>query len=421
MIQLKDKKDCCGCEACVQRCPKKCIAFKEDEEGFLYPYVNLEHCVDCGLCNQVCPVLCPGEERKPLQVFAAKNLDEEIRRQSSSGGVFTLLAERVLQEGGVVFGARFNSQWEVVHDYTETLEGLAAFRGSKYVQSRIEDNYQKAEYFLKKGRRVLFSGTPCQVAGLKLFLREEYENLLTVDFICHGVPSPGVWREYLKKIAARRAAAGKNTVLSAPLNNRDDFLSRIASISFRDKVLGWKKYSFVVRGSATDGAEQNSVLLSEDLNTNLFLKGFLADLYLRPSCHACPVKSGKSGSDITIGDFWGIEYVFPEKDDDVGISAVLINTLQGLGLYASINCADDSVTYWQVIKGNSALQRSCAEPIQRQLFWEQYGNDDFEDLILRLTRLRLKKRLRKWCRIALKKIGVLTIIKKYANRNSYTD
>ena len=203
MIEIKDKKDCCGCSACVQRCPKQCITLKEDNEGFLYPIVDKKTCIDCGLCEKVCPILHQGEPQKPLKVYAAKNLNEEIRRQSSSGGIFTLLAEQVIQEGGVVFGARFDENWEVKHDYTETIEGLAVFRGSKYVQSRIEDNYKKAEEFLKQGRKVLFSGTPCQIAGLKRFLRKEYEELLTVDFVCHGVPSPGVWRKYLKETVAR--------------------------------------------------------------------------------------------------------------------------------------------------------------------------------------------------------------------------
>lgn len=421
MIQLSDKKDCCGCGACIQSCPKNCISLDEDSEGFLYPKVNIRQCVDCGMCNRVCPVICQGGQHKPLQVFAAKNPNEEIRRQSSSGGIFTLLAEKILEEGGVVFGACFNSNWEVVHDYTETLSGVARFRGSKYVQSRIGDSYQKTESFLQEGRKVLFSGTPCQIAGLRLYLRKEYENLLTVDFICHGVPSPGVWREYLKNIAARRAAAGKNTVLSSSLDNQDDLSGRITSISFRDKVLGWKKFSFVVRGSATDGAEKNSVLLSEDLHTNIFLKGFLADLYLRPSCYACPAKSGKSGSDITIGDFWGIEYVLPKMDDDKGISAVLINTQKGAHFYNSIDCIDELVSYWEVAKGNGALQKNCIKPKLQETFYQLYGKEDLCDLILRLTRLPLKKKMRKWLRILLDRMGILIIIKKYADRNSYSN
>ena len=322
MIEIKEKKDCCGCNACVQVCPKQCISMKEDREGFLYPEVNKDICVDCHLCEKLCPILNQGKERKPLKVYAAKNKDEEIRRQSSSGGIFTLLAEQVINEGGVVFGARFNENWEVVHSYVETKEGLAAFRGSKYVQSRIGDNYKKAESFLKSGRKVLFSGTPCQIAGLNLYLRKEYENLLTVDFICHGVPSPGVWREYLKEEIARQCD-GKNSVLSHPIEKEK---VKIKCISFRDKKLGWKKFSFALTLSVPDGhGAENTVLLSEPLNKNLFLRGFLADLYLRPSCYACPAKCLKSGSDVTIGDFWGIEKVMPEMDDDRGVSVVMVN------------------------------------------------------------------------------------------------
>ena len=212
MIHITDREKCCGCEACIQRCPQQCITLHEDGEGFLYPETDEGRCIDCGLCEKVCPVIFQGTGRRPLNVYAAKNPDEEIRWESSSGGVFTLLAEKILSEGGVVFGARFDARWEVVHDYTENVEGLSAFRGSKYVQSRIGDSFRQTECFLKTGRKVLFSGTPCQIAGLKLFLKKEYDNLLTVDFICQGVPSPGVWRKYLKEIAARRAA-GKNTVL----------------------------------------------------------------------------------------------------------------------------------------------------------------------------------------------------------------
>lgn len=197
MIDIKDKKLCCGCNACVQRCPKQCISVQKDEEGFLYPIVDLSICIDCGLCEKVCLVLNQGSERNPIEVFAAVNKDDSIRMQSSSGGIFTALAEQIIQEKGVVFGARFDEKWEVKHDYTETIEGLKAFRGSKYVQSRIGDTFSKAEFFLKAGRKVMFTGTPCQIAGLRLFLRKEYENLLAVDIICHGVPSPLVWRKYL--------------------------------------------------------------------------------------------------------------------------------------------------------------------------------------------------------------------------------
>lgn len=211
MINIKEKHNCCGCSACVQVCPKQCISMSADNEGFLYPQIDTAICIDCGLCEKVCPVINQNEPREPLAVYAANNNNEDIRLKSSSGGIFTLLAEQIISEGGVVFGARFNENWEVVHDYTEAIEGLEPFRGSKYVQSIIGDNFIKAKQFLTDGRKVLFSGTPCQIAGLKKFLRKEYENLLTVEVVCHGVPSPMVWRDYLDYKRAKRAA-GKNSV-----------------------------------------------------------------------------------------------------------------------------------------------------------------------------------------------------------------
>ncbi len=220
MIELKRKEDCVGCWACAQRCPKECISMHEDSEGFLYPEVDASLCIDCHLCEKVCPVIHPGGERRPLASYAAVNRDERVRQSSSSGGVFTALAEKVIARGGVVFGARFDEKWEVVHGWTDSVEGLAGFRGSKYVQSRMGSCFREAESFLKSGREVLFSGTPCQVSGLRLFLRKEYAGLLTVDFICHGVPSPGVWRNYLKEEVARQCD-GKNTVSPGPISGKD--------------------------------------------------------------------------------------------------------------------------------------------------------------------------------------------------------
>lgn len=215
MLQLTDKQDCCGCHACASVCARQCITMQEDNEGFLYPVVDASTCTDCGLCEKVCPVINQDEPRKPLKVYAAKNRNEEIRRQSSSGGIFTPLAESVIRDGGVVFGAKFDKDWNVVHAWTDTIEGITDFRGSKYVQSTIGDAYREAREFLKQGRKVLFSGTPCQIAGLRKFLRKEYDNLLAVDVVCHGVPSPLVWRKYLEETRVKLRAerdAGKNTV-----------------------------------------------------------------------------------------------------------------------------------------------------------------------------------------------------------------
>lgn len=399
MINISDKENCCGCSACVQKCPKQCITLKEDNEGFLYPLVDKDKCIDCGLCEKVCPVLHQNESRKPLKVYAAINKNEEIRRQSSSGGVFTLLAEKIINEGGVVFGARFDDSWEVMHDYTDTIEGLAAFRGSKYVQSRIEDNFQKAENFLKEGRKVLFSGTPCQIAGLKSYLRKDYGNLLAVDFICHGVPSPGVWRRYLKETIARQCE--KKSVSSDPISNEN---ARVESISFRDKRSGWEKFSFALTLSATTrNGIKNTVSLCQVYHENLFMKGFLADLFLRPSCHHCPTKNIKSGSDITIADFWKIEDIIPDINSiDNGVSCLLLNTTNGINLfsliYPFVDCREADFEY--VCKYNKALYISSKKPEKRIDFYKKIQRHEISSTINEFTKrsliLRFKNRIIKY-------------------------
>ena len=362
MIKLQNKKDCCGCSACVQRCPKQCISLKEDKEGFLYPIVDENTCIDCGLCEKVCPIITPNEPREPLKVYAAKHKDDEIRMKSSSGGIFTLLAEQIIDEGGVVFGARFDEYWEVMHDYTETKEGLAVFRGSKYVQSRIGNTYLQAENFLKQGRKVMFTGTPCQIAGLKRFLRKEYENLLAVDFVCHGVPSPKVWRIYLDETLARQGI-GKNTVLSHAML-RQKF---IRSIDFRSKSTGWKNFSFALTlTKASVNGEENSVLLSTVFSENQFMQAFLGDYILRPSCYKCVCKAGRSGADITLGDFWGIEMIRPDLDDDKGCGLVLNYSNCNL---TSLAIGLERMSYENAKTRNSAIYDSVKIPKNHAFFW----------------------------------------------------
>ena len=404
MIQIKNKKDCCGCSACVQRCPKHCISLKEDAEGFLYPQVDESTCIDCGLCEKVCPILHQHESNKPLFVYAAKNRDGKIRMSSSSGGVFTALAETVISEGGVVFGACFDDKWEVMHTYADTLEGLSKLRGSKYVQSRMEFCYQQAETFLKAGRKVLFSGTPCQISGLKLYLRKGYENLLTVDIVCHGVPSPGVWRKYLKEQVA--LLREKNTVLLRPIHGRD---ALVEGISFRDKSLGWKKYSFALVLSTTNGSGEKFSFCSRiPFTENTFMRGFLANLYLRPSCYACPAKCGKSGSDITIGDFWGIEHVKPEFDDDKGMSCVLVNTDQGYKMVAWIDKVERlTVDYGDVYRYNPALEESVKMTKKRERFYVAFAESRrLTKIVYKLTRKPLILRCKILIYRLLVKIGI---------------
>lgn len=306
MIKIHNKTLCCGCSACEQKCPKHCISMQEDREGFLYPKVNEEDCIDCGICEKVCGELNPYNEQKPLNVYAAINKDEEVRLNSSSGGIFYLLAEKHISEGGVVFGARFDKDWQVILDYSETIENVTAFMGSKYVQARVSTAYKDAELFLKQGRKVLFSGSPCQIAGLYHYLRKDYENLTTVDFVCHGVPSPKVWQRYLDEVVT----ACKRATNDAKYCNRSN---------------GWRRYKF----DLSYDEDEQVTYLSSYYKDNHFMRAFISDMTLRPSCYDCQAKHGRSHSDITIGDFWGVNGVFPEINDDKGTGLLLVNTEKG--------------------------------------------------------------------------------------------
>lgn len=346
MIHISDKHNCCGCHACVSVCAHHSITMQADEEGFLYPVVDKETCTDCGLCEKACPVINQGSPRKPLKVYAAKNNDEEIRKQSSSGGIFTLLAEAVIKDGGIVFGAKFDKEWNVVHDWSDTIEGIAAFRGSKYVQSTIGNTYSEAREFLKQGRKVLFSGTPCQIAGLKKFLRKEYDNLLTVDVVCHGVPSPKVWQRYLKDLNSNNSA--------------------ITDVCFRSKKRGWKNYSYLIQS-------QKSVLFDDYAYKSDFLQAFSLNLSIRPSCYICPSKNLKSESDITLADCWGIEKI--AEDDNAGFSTILLNTDKALLFCQDLDVCSKDIDYSFVVDNNKSISYSAHEPYCRKLFWNLFPNE----------------------------------------------
>lgn len=382
MINIQDKKDCVGCKACQQRCPQKCISFYTDEQGFGYPKVDIERCINCRLCEVVCPVIHQKEQQEPQQSYAAWNNNEEVRIKSSSGGIFLALASKVIEQGGVVFGAKFNEKWNVVHGYTETLRGIEFFQGSKYVQSNIGNMFFYAEKFLKEGRYVLFSGTPCQIAGLKLFLRMEYEKLITVDVACHGVPSPKVWVDYLNSIIRKKYAECDKNKDSKTIND----ISCITGISFRDKRNGWDQYGFNVRFSMPDIScdEKENYQPSSQ---NDFMKGFLKDLYLRPSCYKCPAKCGKSHSDITLADFWRVKELYPQVYDNRGVSLLMSNTPKGNRLIEASNLQKIPVDYKISLSGNPALIKSADEPDIYAKFWQLYnknGIDALDDILSKI-------------------------------------
>lgn len=368
MIKITDKHKCCGCTACVSVCPKKCISLSEDTEGFLYPVVDSVKCIDCGFCELVCPVLHPVNNNsiEPL-VYAAINNDESVRLQSSSGGIFTLIAELVLDRGGVVFGACFDQNWNVVHDYTETKEGLARFRGSKYVQSHVGNSFIQVKSFLDSGREVLFSGTPCQVAGLKNYLRKPYSNLLTVDLVCHGVPSPEVWKKYLQETVSRAYGIKKKKVV-----NFGDYIS---DISFRAKDKGWKEYNIKI-------IFRNGMVEMMPFSENPYMNVFLSDLSLRPSCYACPTKLHRAQSDITLADFWGVNEIKPDIDDDKGCGLILINCEEKRDFLYRMNCQLLQQQLERVVEYNPCILSTVNEPANRDFFWAVYYKKDFHTAYL---------------------------------------
>lgn len=410
MIKLNKKSDCCGCRACIQKCPKQCISFIPDSEGFFYPFINEEKCIDCGLCEKVCPVINQGEAQEPLAIFAAVNTEEKIRKESSSGGIFTLLAKEVIAKGGVVFGAKFNDQWKVVHDYTETEEGLAAFRGSKYVQSNVSCSYTTAEAFLKQNRHVLYSGTPCQIAGLRKYLRKDYPHLITVDFVCHGVPSPLVWERYLDEKLRPKGAAGKNTV-SLSLKA----MPTLGGVSFRDKRNGWKKFGFALFDKSASKADKNSVspsieantILYEPLGENVYLHGFIRNLFLRPSCYHCPAKSFKSHSDYTLADFWGAKDYM--EDDDKGISLLFVHKNK-LGIDTH---SFKKITMAAAIGQNPAIVKSAKPKDGRDAFFNalKKENTSVEKLTRNYSKYSFKESLRNNTIKFLASTGLLPFIK----------
>ena len=375
MIRIESKNDCCGCGACAQQCPKGCIAMVEDEQGFRYPKVDLDLCVDCHLCEKVCPVINQSQSHEPVATYAAKNGNDTERMASSSGGVFIALAKRIIDEGGVVFGARFDDNWDVCHDYAETLDGVHSFQGSKYVQSRIGDTYRQAESFLREGRKVMFTGTPCQIAGLRLFLRKDYATqLLLVDIVCHVTPSPLVWRDYLKYITREKCVSV----------GVDAEHLKLSGISFRDKRLGWEKYGFSVRYNSLlcGNGKRDAELFFEPSYNNVFMRGFLKDIYLRPSCYSCPAKSAKSGSDITLADFWGVASPYPQLYDEGGVSLLLANTACGREFILSLSGVErHEVDFQSALKHNPSIAHCVKRPVQADTFWLRYPSEGIDCIV----------------------------------------
>lgn len=375
---------CCGCTACYAVCPKIAITMQADSEGFKYPVVDKDKCIDCRLCCKVCPLDIKLEKTEDKQIAVACTAkDENLTKQSSSGGVFAILANMFIEKQAVIYGAAFDDDWNVKHIRVNQKEDLKKLYTSKYVQSDMGDNFKTVKADLIGGKEVLFAGTPCQVAGLKYYLGKDYNNLTTVDFICHGVPSPLVWKCYINEKAA-------------------SLKSKITDISFRDKKDGWKNYYFMIRTS-------NGNINYEKAGDNIYMNGFLKDLYLRPSCYDCKFKTLNRASDITLADFWGIDKVLPELYDERGVSLCWTSSEKGRdilveALEQTVYC---KVDLQEAIRHNSSAIKSVNMHKNRDKFFKAFAesHDDVTKLIKKYYDTRsLRKRLSYKIRTKLKSL-----------------
>ncbi len=360
MLPIGEK--CVGCGSCAKICPKQCIEMKPDFEGFSYPVIDTTKCINCQKCEKVCPKLVSFEMASITNVYAACNLDETVRGFSSSGGVFSALAYYTISKGGVVCGAAYSDDFTVEHIIVQTKEEIDRLRGAKYTQSNLGNCFPEIKRLLKENVEVLFVGTPCQTNSLYSYLGKDYDNLLLVDMICHGVPSPKVWKSYLSQRIKSDAPD-----------------SEIESVNLRSKITGWSKYSYSV-----EIKYKNGEFYSSKQGQDWFMRGFTGDLYLRPSCHSCDFKGNNRRSHITLGDFWGIWELNPDFDDNKGVSLVTINGEKGKIAWDCVSNLFKTQEYDlnEALRYNpSALRCSGVHPKRSDFFKAFEGTDEVIYLI----------------------------------------
>lgn len=369
LILFKRKEDCSGCGACKNICPKSSITMKEDEYGFKYPELDETGCIHCGLCIKACGYKKYNLTVEPSLVYAAAAKSEEKIKKSTSGGAFQILAETVLSEGGIVYGAslyKVDTKLKVLHIGIENQQDLEKILGSKYVQSDIGESYQEIRNWLIKGRKVLFSGTPCQVSSLREYLHKEYSNLVTVDIICHGVPSVRFFQDYIRLLEKK-------------------YQKSVSNITFRDKTKGWGMAANV---HFLDKESKNASVKRIPCNVSSFYHLFLSAKSYRKNCYYCKFASKYRCSDITLGDFWGIEKEYPQLvrgskklfELKNGISCILINSDIGNVLFQKsiphLNIFESSFDIVQ--KYNEQLRKPVDYPVDREIYMQEYRKNGYE-------------------------------------------
>lgn len=348
------KEECSGCTACSLVCPKKAIKMIEDEEGFKYPEIDEEKCIKCGLCEKICPNVKKETKNTIIKAYGAKHVNEKERITSRSGGAFVAISDYILKLNGAVYGAKLNKDFSVSHAREENSIERDEFKGSKYIQSDMGDIIESIKNDLKSDRKVLFSGTPCQVAGVISCIPQKYtNNLYTCDLICHGVPSKKIFFDFLKYLEK--------------IHNK-----KIKEFNFRDKKFGWESHLETT-------IFQDETKISTEYFKNLFYRHNI----LRPSCYKCNYANIHRPADITIADFWGVDEVAPEFFDQKGVSLIIINNQKGKELFEEIKSdlkiIDCSIE--NCIKYTYTLNQPTPRSETREEFWEDYKEKDFEEII----------------------------------------
>ena len=379
---------CCGCGACAAACRTGCLVMECDCEGFPRPLVDDSLCLGCGRCDSICPSLNPRGTIEPIKVLWAKSRSKGLLDTSSSGGLFGVLGRCIIADGGIVVGAAFvDGCKRVEHCIVEDREGLVRLQRSKYVQSFIPAKvYRGIAHALKDGRQVLFSGTACQVSGIRNYLGKlaDSDRFLSLDVICHGVPSPLLWKRWLEY---RSSIEG----------------SEIGEVNFRSKATGWSSFSvlYYVR------TEKDTLrICGGRYGGDWYMRAFLDNASLRPSCYSCPSKRA-CGSDVTLGDFWGFQSLYPDVDSNQGISAVLCNTEKGAALVHVVlgELEHGEASYAEIAEGNPALENSVVPHPQRTVFMNALASGvpvgdmarrwNFEDSVLSRVKRKIKRLLKR--------------------------
>ena len=354
MEKIVEKSECTGCTACYSICPRHAIEMKEDENGFKYPVIDKNKCIDCGLCKKTCPVLNKKSNIAINKCYVGYNKDIEIQEKSSSGGIFDIIAKEILKDNGLVLGAAFDENNKLKHFIVNNLDGLEKLRGSKYLQSDLNDVFKQIKDNIKN-RKILFVGVPCQVAGLKAYLNKDYDNLICIDLICHGVPTPKLFDKYVKELEEK---------------NND----KLINYNFRDKSTGWDSYS--------NSATFKNKVVKELQSNNDYMKLFLSDVALRESCYNCNFKLGNKYSDITLGDFWGVKNYYPEMYNKKGVSAIIVNTEKGKDIIKNISNKLEfkECQLEEIVKGNSSLKISGKLNKKRKEYFKDIDKLTVKDL-----------------------------------------